>query len=320
MMNNHNENELTIIALCTNLGNIKSDFNPLTNLQYHNLANNIFNSSLKTPENLLNNIHRIEQIAVELSFSEEDVIRIRYLLSPERILRVHMAIHDLKRKNIFILTRANERYPNIFKTKLKEKRPPVLFYIGNLDLLNERIVGIVGSRDIAVEEESFIEEITSKYISEGFTIVSGGAKGSDRIAEESVIEKGGNLILVLSSELNKKIQNSKIIQCIIENRVLILSESIPSERFKIFSAMARNKYIYALSEKVFIAKTDYNKGGTWAGAQEALKNNYTNVVVKNNHSDGFKALIKLGATIYGCEEEEAKKPELEKTNEQLSLF
>lgn len=50
--------------------------------------------------------------------------------------------------------------------------------------------------------------------------------------------------------------------------------------FRTFAAMERNKYIYALSDFVVVVSSDYNKGGTWAGAVENLKNNWVPMFVR----------------------------------------
>ena len=292
--------------------------NPLTNIQYNQLATKLYKSSLKSPKNLLDNIKDLDSYWEDLNLSFQMKDKIEYLLSPQRVVKVHMAIQDLKRKNIEILTRASLNYPLKLKEKLKDKRPSVIFYIGNLDLLNQPTIGIVGSRNIGKEDEAFIEEETKDLIRNSYTIISGGAKGADRTSEDVTIENDGKLILFLSSDMNKKITDSKIIKHIINGKMLILSESVPSAHFKVFTAMDRNKYIYALSDFVIVIKTDYNKGGTWAGATEALKYNYSKVYLKDNRSIGFKALLDLGANVYKDDNYNIK--EKHKLIEQLSLF
>ena len=174
------------------------------------------------------------------------------------------------------------------------------------------------SRNIGIEEELFIEQEAIDLIKRNYTIVSGGAKGSDRTSEEVAIKNNVNLILFLSSEMSKKITEPLVIKHIIDGKMLIFSESIPNSHFKVFSAMDRNKYIYALSDFVIVAKCDYNKGGTWAGATEALKNNYSKVYLKDNKSHAFKALLDLGAYVY--KEENYNINNKSKLVKQLSLF
>jgi DNA processing protein len=59
--------------------------------------------------------------------------------------------------------------------------------------------------------------------------------------------------------------------------------------------MNRNKYIYALSNGTFVVASDYNKGGTWAGAVENIKKGWVNTFVWNNNKYiGNTELIKKG--------------------------
>jgi predicted Rossmann fold nucleotide-binding protein DprA/Smf involved in DNA uptake len=62
--------------------------------------------------------------------------------------------------------------------------------------------------------------------------------------------------------------------------------------------MGRNKLIYALSRLTFVVASDKDKGGTWAGATEALDRGYAPVAVwaSEGASEGNAALLKRGAT------------------------
>ena len=60
--------------------------------------------------------------------------------------------------------------------------------------------------------------------------------------------------------------------------------------------MNRNKYIYASSKATFVIASDYNKGGTWNGAIQNMRHNWTKTFVKqDSKSKGIQELIKLGA-------------------------
>ena len=63
--------------------------------------------------------------------------------------------------------------------------------------------------------------------------------------------------------------------------------------------MNRNKYIYASSYGTFVVASDYNKGGTWTGAAEALKKEWTKVFVWNHKEyNGNQKLIEKGGIPY----------------------
>ena len=78
--------------------------------------------------------------------------------------------------------------------------------------------------------------------------------------------------------------------------MLLISVAKPDSGFNAGIAMMRNKYIYAQSEATVIVKSDYNKGGTWSGATENLKNKWCKEFCWNNLKyNGNQALIKKGA-------------------------
>ena len=84
------------------------------------------------------------------------------------------------------------------------------------------------------------------------------------------------------------------------------------------AAMERNKYIYALSNGTVVVRSDLEKGGTWAGAVEALKHKWSQVFVWDNENyPGHKELIKMGAQALS---DEGERITMEAKHEQLSLF
>jgi predicted Rossmann fold nucleotide-binding protein DprA/Smf involved in DNA uptake len=60
--------------------------------------------------------------------------------------------------------------------------------------------------------------------------------------------------------------------------------------------MGRNKLIYALADYAVVAASDVEKGGTWAGATEALRAEWVPVFILDypDMPDGNRALLKKG--------------------------
>ena len=78
--------------------------------------------------------------------------------------------------------------------------------------------------------------------------------------------------------------------------MLVLSLAKPDAGFNVGFAMARNKFIYINSVGTVAVKSDYKKGGTWAGAAEAIKKGYCPVLCRDRKGyRGNEELIKLGA-------------------------
>ncbi|MBD2516714.1 DNA-protecting protein DprA [Nostoc sp. FACHB-973] len=64
--------------------------------------------------------------------------------------------------------------------------------------------------------------------------------------------------------------NSKYRSSIQEGRLTLISSYDPQAGFNAGNAMGRNKYIYALADYALVVSSSFGKGGTWAGAVEAL--------------------------------------------------
>ena len=148
--------------------------------------------------------------------------------------------------------------------------PPLLYGCGNLDLLQEQGLAVVGSRNIDQELMEETEHVAKVAAMAGISIVSGGARGIDATAMNGVLEAEGNCVGVLANNLFRTALEKHLREPLIESRLLLLSPYDPEERFQVWNAMDRNKYIYALSSAGLVMNADLKKGGTWAGAVELL--------------------------------------------------
>ncbi len=144
-----------------------------------------------------------------------------------------------------------------------------------------------------------------------FSIVSGGARGVDSTAAETIMQNSGVAIEYIADSLSRKIKDKDVLRRIRDERLLILSAAIPTSGFNVGMAMQRNKYIYSQSLGTVVIKSDYNKGGTWAGAVENLKHSRCHTFCWNNCDyKGNIELIKLGAIPIGddFDPNDVKKP------------
>jgi predicted Rossmann fold nucleotide-binding protein DprA/Smf involved in DNA uptake len=204
---------------------------------------------------------------------------------------------DLKRYGIRTVTIVDDEYPEAFRKRLGKLAPPVIYAVGNVDLLTGDGVGIVGSRNVTEEGKAAAEQIASEAVRNGRSVVSGGARGVDTFAMNAAFMAGGTVIGALADSLQARIRKPGTLQAIDEGTVCLLSQQIPSAGFTPHSAMARNKLIYALSKVTAVVATDLESGGTWAGATEALKKNNGQVAVWSGKGagPGNDALIRSGA-------------------------
>jgi Predicted Rossmann fold nucleotide-binding protein involved in DNA uptake len=284
------DNDMVTLLLTTSLGLNDKSIKQLSLTEWNKLVRSIVSSSIKEPKALLELDEG--QIRNILSLREEDAKRIHQLLTRGAFIAIEL--EDLNKRGIYTLCRGDKLYPKLIKQKLKENAPSVIFYCGNLDLLNNTSIGMVGSRNI---DEKILKNtilISEKAVSEGLTIVSGGAKGVDTSSETAAFNAGGSYISFICDSLVARIKRKEIRDRLETGRCLYLTVDSPSFPFTGWRAMARNKYIYSLAKATFILNSDYQKGGTWEGAVENLKKKLSLPYVISNGNKGNIALIDKG--------------------------
>jgi predicted Rossmann fold nucleotide-binding protein DprA/Smf involved in DNA uptake len=108
---------------------------------------------------------------------------------------------------------------------------------------------------------------------------------------------GGSAVGMLADSLEKAMRAADARTAIEDGHLALATPYSPHASFNVGMAMARNKLIYALSDFGLVIASDAEKGGTWAGAEEALKTRWVPVFVVEGPyvSDGNRLLIKRGA-------------------------
>ncbi len=297
-------NRDTIILLCSTLC-VGENHLPFTNVQISKVIKRLMEKGYEIKDIASMNRKKLEEVFFDsISIGEKEnffINRVNSLL--ERKGSIAFDIMELKDKGIGLLTIYDQEYPKVFLEQLGNKAPSILYYIGNLDLLNKKYIGFSGSRvkKTSLDDEKITTEWVKAANKEGYGTVSGGASGIDTFATQESIRNNAPFIEFVSDSLSNRAKIVKIAKSLQDGRALLLSETHPYAAFNVGMAMARNKYIYLLSYRTIIIKAQFsvkNKkktGGTWNGAIENLKSNYTNLcVIDNKKINGNKELIDLG--------------------------
>ncbi len=207
------------------------------------------------------------------------------------------AVEQWERSGIWIVSRGDADYPVRLKKHIKEKSPPLLFGVGDRALLQGGGLAVVGSRNVDSEGERFTRTVAELCARQGIPVVSGGARGVDSIAMESALKAGGIVFAALADSLLKKSLEKSARSALAAGRLMLLSPYHPEAPFSVGAAMGRNKLIYALSDYALVVSADYQKGGTWAGAEEELKRERPLPVFVRMEGDvpeGNRRLLSLG--------------------------
>jgi predicted Rossmann fold nucleotide-binding protein DprA/Smf involved in DNA uptake len=79
--------------------------------------------------------------------------------------------------------------------------------------------------------------------------------------------------------------------------LLLATPFNPEAGFNVGNAMSRNRYVYCLADGVIIVSSTADKGGTWNGAPEGLKNAWVPLWVKPSTvpGSGNSELVRRGA-------------------------
>ncbi len=298
-----------LVMACSYVGlDQKTELAPLTLKEWNTLAPKILNSSLKTPGGLLG--LAAEALQGELALSLAEAQRLAALL--DRGGAVGFELESLMNAGIRIVTRADSNYPQRLKEKLQAQTPVVLFYAGELALAQEESVAIVGSRAVDEAGADFTAKLADRCVRNRLNVVSGGAKGVDLISMKTALENGGKCAGVMGDSLAKKIREQEARQYIFEERLLLLTPFHPNAPFQIGNAMARNKMIYALADYAVVVSSDFETGGTWAGATENLRQGYAPLFVRSasDMPKGNQALLGKNAAALTAEEIAAAETDL----------
>lgn len=246
-----------------------------------------------SPKKFWELLHRIDgdpTLAAEVD--EEDVRRLG-----TRQTSAALHITELKSQAITVLTPFHQQYPQRYLERLGSLAPPLLYAAGNLDAANEpdvTSIGIVGSRGASEAELAFAEELGRECAASGFRTVSGGAKGVDAAGLNAAWTSGGFVLAVLAEGVRRAIRRRGLRQIIADEQGAILSAVHPDTGFSVGAAMGRNKLVYAASDLTVVAAVDEGGGGTWSGADEALRRGFGRVAVLLG-TNAEAALVDRGA-------------------------
>jgi len=207
-------------------------------------------------------------------------------------------VEDLLDQNFELIPIVSDKYSQTLKDNLKTRySPPLLYVKGNRDLLNEECISVVGSRDASDISLDFTKNIVRKSVEKSQVIVSGFAKGVDRLALDEAISNKGMSIIVLPQGIMTFASGIKRYYAqIVEGDALIVSTFHPKAPWSVGLAMARNVYIYGLSDKIYVAESG-TKGGTWSGVIDGLKKEREIYIRKpgKDEKNGNSLLILKGA-------------------------
>ena len=247
-----------------------------------------------TPDKIYKtNISDIEKIN---GIKKEAIINIEKSKNKELLKRYEEYIYN---HEIEVIAISDINYPAALREIYD---PPItLFAKGNLTLLGEKSIGVVGSRDATQYGFNTAKELSYSLSQNNIVIVSGLAKGIDKAAHIGALNANGNTIAVLGCGIDICYpKENVVIYKEIFKKGLIISEYIVGTKPEAGNFPARNRIISGLSNGVVIVEAK-SKSGAIITADFALEQGRTVYAVPGNinsvQSGGTNELIKQGAKV-----------------------
>ncbi len=205
---------------------------------------------------------------------------------------------SLSNEGYELLPIISPHYSKTLKENLKAAHAPALLYVkGNKQIMHEKSIAIVGSRNASEKSLEFTDNIAKLASKEYKVVVSGFAKGVDNQALDSAIHyKGQSIIVLPQGIMTFSTGYKKYYKQIVDGDVLVLSTFFPKAPWRAELAMARNPIIYGLADEIYVAESS-EKGGTWSGVVDGLRKNRKIYVRKPEASENTanNLLIQKGA-------------------------
>ena len=171
---------------------------------------------------------------------------------------------------IELVSALDERFPPRLRDRLGPACPAFLLVAGPIDSIGRNALGVVGSRDADEPALDVARRAATQAVVREWQVVSGLARGVDQAAMTAAHAAGGAVVGVPAEGILRAARNAEVRRQVHAGRLFLVSPYAPDVPFRAGNAMGRNKIVHALSSLTFVAAAEDGRGGTWAGAKEAL--------------------------------------------------
>jgi len=177
--------------------------------------------------------------------------------------------------------------------------PPLTFVLGQTDILHKPCIAIVGSRNASAIGQRFARQIANELGNEGYTIISGLARGIDTSAHAGSLKTGTAAVLGGGVDHVYPRQNAELYETMTDQGALI-SESPLGYKATARDFPRRNRIISGLSMGVVVIEAA-ERSGTLITARYATEQNREVMAAPGSPLDprtkGCNRLIQQGAAL-----------------------
>ncbi|MFY8274628.1 DNA-processing protein DprA [Pseudoalteromonas sp. SSDWG2] len=206
---------------------------------------------------------------------------------------------EYRQQSISVISMASPFYPTLL-FELPDP-PPLLFCHGDVALLEQQQIAIVGSRGASAAGMRHAFNLAADLSRAGMVITSGLAMGIDTQAHVGALNHYGSTIAVLGTGVDVCYpRRNQAVWSQIAEQGLLVSEFLPGTVAKAQHFPRRNRIIAGLSLATVVIEAE-QKSGSLITAELAMDYNREVMAmpgaVNNPYSKGCHALIKQGAAL-----------------------
>jgi DNA processing protein len=210
-----------------------------------------------------------------------------------------------EKQGVKILTIYDEEYPTLLKHTAEP--PWVLYYKGNLTLLLNPLIAIVGTRVPTVYGKNVAQQFGEELSKEGFTIVSGLARGIDSCAHLGAIKQQGSTIAILGCGVDVVYppENGALYREIASKGLLISEFPLGTPALPGLFPL-RNRIISGLSLGTLVVEAALKSGSIITAHQAVDEGRDVFIIpgpINSPKSQGVFTLMKVGAKVVICAED-----------------
>jgi DNA processing protein len=202
-------------------------------------------------------------------------------------------------QNRWILNWQDADYPQYLRDI--HDPPPILFGLGDRQILNSPQIAMVGSRNPSRGGEEIAFDFAKNLANLGWTITSGMALGIDAASHRGALSVNGKTLAVLGTGIDRLYPSShrELALQIIDNGALI-SEFVTGTTAKGHNFPRRNRIISGLSHGTLVVEASLHSGSLITARQAAEQGREVFAIpgsIHNPLAKGCNALIKEGVKL-----------------------
>lgn len=191
---------------------------------------------------------KISQIKLEkLGFKKETILR---FLKRKDNIDIEKEWQKLKKENIRLISIEDEEYPNLLKEIIK---PPALLYVKGKLLVDEKYFASVGTRWPSDYGKMVTSDLVGDLAQNGFTIVSGMARGIDSLSHRAALLRKKRTIAIVGTGLDIVFppENKKLAKEIVKEGAIISEFPLETPALP-YNFPLRNRIIAGMSLGVLV--------------------------------------------------------------------